>query len=102
MNKLFIYFLILTCASIASAESMSFSIKPSKGLSGTASLNIHDDGKVTLLIYESPTNIVETLIEIDDLQSILETDLPCLALRGYDDMENRDLVTILSDSEIED
>ncbi|MBV1876026.1 MAG: hypothetical protein KUG79_00155 [Pseudomonadales bacterium] len=68
MNNLLVALVILACASIASADSITVSLKPSKGLSGTASLNLHEDGKVTLLMYKSPVNIEENLIEVTELQ----------------------------------
>ena len=66
--KLFACIVILAYSFTASAESISVSLKPAKGLSGTVSLNLHDDGKVTLLMYESPTKIFESLIEINEAQ----------------------------------
>jgi len=47
------------------ADSTSITVKPEKGLSGTTSLTIHDDGTVTVLVYESAAKISEKTINID-------------------------------------
>ncbi|MBV1905133.1 MAG: hypothetical protein KUG75_03580 [Pseudomonadales bacterium] len=58
-------FLLLCINNVASEESISISIKPSTGLRGTLSFNIHPDNKVTLLIYESAIKISEAPVSID-------------------------------------
>jgi len=47
------------------ADSLSVTFKPAKGLSGTTSLNIHDDKKVTVLVYDSPTKISENTVVLE-------------------------------------
>ena len=61
---IFISIVVLSMGPVL-AESMSITLKPTKGLSGTASLNIHEDGSVTILEYESPTKISESSVDID-------------------------------------
>ena len=46
------------------ANELVLTFKPSSGLSGISSLNFHEDGKVTLLIYESATKITETPVTL--------------------------------------
>jgi len=46
------------------AESISITVKPEKGLSGTTSFTIHDDGNVTALVYESAVKISENTVNI--------------------------------------
>ncbi|MEW5008931.1 MAG: hypothetical protein AB1Y36_06585 [Cycloclasticus sp.] len=81
MRKLLAVIIILASTSAASAESISVSLKPSKGLSGTVSLNLHDDGKVTMLMYESPIKIVETLIDVNEVE---RSNIRSLALNALD------------------
>jgi len=47
------------------ADSISITLKPTDRLSGTTSLNIHEDGSVTILVYESPSKISESSVDID-------------------------------------
>lgn len=70
---------ILLCTA-ASADSLAVTLKPSKGLAGTTSFNIHDDGRVTVLVYESASKITENTLAIktdarDELRSLA---LACL------------------------
>jgi hypothetical protein len=58
-------FLIFSTNSLASDESVSITIKPSIGLSGTKSFNIHSSGEFTVLRYESPTEISEETVNIE-------------------------------------
>jgi hypothetical protein len=53
------------------ADSISITVKPEKGLSGTTSLTIHDDGNVTILVYESAVKINENTIDISSNDSHL-------------------------------
>lgn len=65
-NRIFIFlaFLMLT-PSFAAGESISIILKPTKGLSGTTSFNIHEDEKATVLKYESPTKITEQAVDLE-------------------------------------
>ena len=47
------------------SEEISITLKPTKSLTGTKSVNIHENGKVTLLVYESPSKITENLLNIN-------------------------------------
>jgi len=58
-------------STIIMADSISITVKPEKGLSGTTSLTIHDDGNVTILIYESAIKIIENTINISSSDSHL-------------------------------
>ena len=58
-------------STIIMADSISITVKPEKGLSGTTSLTIHDDGNVTILIYESAVKISENTINISSSDSHL-------------------------------
>jgi len=68
---------------IAAADSMSVTLKPERGLSGTTSLNIHDDGSVTVLVYESPTKISEDAVNIESNQKEELRSLTLRALKSY-------------------
>ena len=59
------FVVLLLIPSLATSESISIISKPSAGLTGTTSFNLHEDGKMTVLQYKSPTNIVEETINID-------------------------------------
>lgn len=76
---IFIYFISM----ITVANSISVTLKPERGLSGTASLNIHDDGSVTVLVYESSTKISENAVNIDSNQKKELRSLTLSALNGY-------------------
>lgn len=64
-HKILTTFFISLLSTIVMAESISISVKPEKELSGTTSLTIHDDGNVTLLVYESAVKISENTVHID-------------------------------------
>jgi len=66
-----------------SADSLSVTLKPSTGLSGTASLTIHEDGKVTMLIYESPQKITEHTVDVNEVQKSKLTQKALQALDSY-------------------
>ena len=51
--------------SFGSEKSISITIKPSAGIIGTISFNVHSDQHVTVLVYESASNINETPVSID-------------------------------------
>lgn len=54
MKKLLLVVLLLSWTGVfAGGTSYSITIKPEDGLAGTASLAFHADGNVTLLVYES-------------------------------------------------
>lgn len=66
MRYLLVSFLLLICSnSFASEKSISVTIKPSAGIVGTISFNIHPDQSVTLLVYESVSKITESSVSID-------------------------------------
>ena len=64
-RKFLIIILIGLVSTTATAESISITIKPEKGLSGTTSLTIHDVGKVTVLVYETAVKISENTVDIE-------------------------------------
>ncbi len=66
MNRLilFTFICLLTNYGLVFGESLSITIKPSSGLSGIVSFNIHESGESTILRYESPTNIIEKSVKI--------------------------------------
>ena len=57
--------ILMISNNVTFADSLSVTLKPAKGLSGTTSLNIHDDRKVTVLVYESPVKISENTVVIE-------------------------------------
>lgn len=66
MRYLLISFMLLISSnSFASEKSISVIIKPSSGIKGTISFNIHPDQSVTVLIYESASKITENTVTID-------------------------------------
>ena len=66
MNRyITLIFILAISSNVAFADSLVVTLKPAKGLSGTTSLNIHDDKKVTVLVYESPTKISENIVVIE-------------------------------------
>ena len=58
-------FLLFSTNSFGSGKSYSVTIKPKAGIVGTASFNIHDDNRITVLVYESPTKIAENMASVD-------------------------------------
>ncbi|MEH6471227.1 MAG: hypothetical protein V7752_08255 [Halopseudomonas sp.] len=64
-HKMLITVLISLLSTITMAESISITVKPENGLSGTTSLTIHDDGNVTVLVYESAVKISENTVNIE-------------------------------------
>ena len=85
---------ILTIASnVAFSDSLSVTLKPAKGLSGTTSLNIHDDKKVTVLVYESPAKISENTVglepkKVEELRILILAALnDYLKLEHFDDIK---------------
>ena len=66
MNHLLVSFLLLISSnSLASEKSISITVKPSTGIVGTISFNIHPDQSVTVLVYESASIINESSVSID-------------------------------------
>ncbi len=66
MNHLLVSFLLLISSnSLASERSISITVKPSTGIVGTISFNIHPDQSVTVLVYESASMINESPVSID-------------------------------------
>ena len=66
MRYLLVSFLLLISSnSFASEKSISVTIKPSAGIVGTISFNIHPDRSVTVLVYESVSKITESPVSID-------------------------------------
>ena len=64
-NKFLFTVLFCLFSTLTIADSISITVKPEKGLSGTTSLTIHADGNVTLLSYESASKISENTINIE-------------------------------------
>ncbi|MEN8133998.1 MAG: hypothetical protein ABFS18_00490 [Thermodesulfobacteriota bacterium] len=58
------WFLFFSATCFASSESISITLKPTVGLTGTTSFNIHQDGQFTILRYASPTEITEKAIDL--------------------------------------
>ena len=66
MKYLLVPFLLLSSStSFASEKSISITIKPSAGIVGTISFNIHPNQNVTVLVYESVSKISEIPVNID-------------------------------------
>ncbi len=66
MRYLLVSFLLLISSnSFASEKSISITIKPSAGIVGTISFNIHPNQSVTVLVYESASKITESPVSID-------------------------------------
>lgn len=70
------------------ADSLSITLKPTKGLSGTTSLNIHEDGSITILEYESPTKISERTADFDSHKRDELRSLTLRVLKSYLNQEN--------------
>ena len=70
------------------ADSISITLKPAKGLSGTASLNIHEDGSITILEYESPVKISERTVSFDSNKRGELRLFALTALKSYLDQED--------------
>ena len=84
MKKRRIEVLILCLLSLnVFSEEISITLKPTKGLAGTSSVTFHEDGKVTLLVYETSTKISDNLIDIDSKAVAELTDLATKALDEY-------------------
>ncbi|MCW8885642.1 MAG: hypothetical protein OQK12_10385 [Motiliproteus sp.] len=47
------------------AESMTVTVKPSKGFTGTAFFNFHESGSVSLMYYHSPIKAKESTLSMD-------------------------------------
>ena len=60
-----IIILLYSSSSFASEKSYSVTVKPSAGIVGTISFNIHSDKSVTVLVYESISQIKESQVAID-------------------------------------
>ena len=93
-HKFLITILISLLSTTATAESISVTIKPEKGLSGTTSLTIHDDGKVTVLIYESAVKISENTVNVEpkDKEALRLNVLSSIA--GYLNQDSYDTLKI--------
>jgi hypothetical protein len=60
-RSLAVIFILLTgIGTIHAGQAVSIILKPQKGITGTTAFNLHDDGNMTLLVYESPTRITES------------------------------------------
>jgi len=81
-------FILMISSKVTFADSLSVTLKPSKGLSGTTSLNIHDDRKVTVLVYESPVKINETTVVIESKKVEELRFLILSTLNDYLDLES--------------
>jgi len=80
--------ILIISSNVTYADSLSVTLKPEKGLSGTISLNIHDDKKVTVLVYESPIKISENSVVIE-LKKVEELRILILAaLNDYLNLES--------------
>ena len=89
MRPIIIFILMVVFSmSPVMADSMSITLKPTKGLFGTASLNIHEDGSVTILEYESPTKISESTVNIDSSEKDEIRSLSLRALKTYLNQNN--------------
>lgn len=58
--------LFISSTGLAAEKSISITIKPSAGLAGIVSFNIHPDKSVTLLVYESAVKISEQPVAVDN------------------------------------
>ncbi len=90
--KIILIIFISLINTIAMADSISVTLKPEKGLSGTTSFNIHDDGNATILVYESATKISESTINIEPNKKEELRLLTLIALRSYLNQNNYDHV----------
>ena len=83
MRYLLVPLLLLSSSnSFASEKSISITVKPSQGIVGTISFNIHPNQNVTVLVYESNSKISETPVSID---SETVTKVSQLAERVFDE-----------------
>lgn len=90
--KIILTIFISLISTIAMADSISVTLNPEKGLSGTSSFNIHDDGNATILVYESATKISESTINIEPNKKEELRLLTLIALRSYLNQNNYDHV----------
>ncbi len=90
--KIILIIFISLINTIAMADSISVTLKPEKGLSGTTSFNIHDDCNATILVYESATKISESTINIEPNKKEELRLLTLIALRSYLNQNNYDHV----------
>ena len=67
----------------AFCDDISITIKPSNGIVGTTSVTFHEDGKVTLLVYESAVQITEKLLDIGTEEARKLQNLAILTLDEY-------------------
>ena len=84
MRYLLASLLLLIGSNIFAAEkSTSVTMKPSSGIAGTVSFNIHPDQSVTVLIYESVSKISETTLSIDSKAAAEMSELSELVLDEF-------------------
>lgn len=67
----------------AFCQSVSITIKPTAGLTGTVSFNLHEDGQTTLLKYTTPGSIEEYLIRLKPEMRSEIIDLAHVVLKEY-------------------
>lgn len=72
---------ICLTSTITMADSISVILKPEKGLPGTVSFNVHDDGNATILVYESSVKINESTVNIE---ANIKEKLRLLTLKALD------------------
>ena len=48
------------------ADEISITVKPTRGIVGTTSITFHEEGNVTILIYESAAKITENTLQIGE------------------------------------
>lgn len=86
-NKIITLLALFLLSSPSFADSISITVKPARGLSGTTSLTIHDDGMVTVLVYESAMKVSENSVDIHPAE---RDQLRLETIRAIDDYLNRD------------
>ncbi len=67
--KLIIMLAVSLLSFNAMADSISVTIKPARGITGTTSINFHADGQVTALVYHSPSHITENPLSLSPEQA---------------------------------
>ncbi|MEH6648622.1 MAG: hypothetical protein V7707_01205 [Motiliproteus sp.] len=67
----------------AAAAELSVTLKPNKGIKGTHSMTFHEDGKVSLLVYQSASKIIDNVVDIEPSQSLALQHLASEVLSEY-------------------
>ncbi len=82
MRLLILSLALLLSVNAISAE-LTVTLKPAKGIKGTHSIRFQDDGRVSLLVYQSATHIVDNAVAIEPAEAARLRHLATRALDQY-------------------